>query len=110
MPPPSPSPDHRRRGDGPQLLLSGRASAYSATGTRLYQCGPGDVLWPAGAAGEHVTSLVAEEACRTFTDDACRQALARDAPEGTLPSSSMDTFFASRLQAAPANDSGELST
>ena len=95
--------------DGPQLLLSGRASAYGATGTRLYQCGPGDVLWPAGAAGEHVTSLVAEEACRTLLmTPAARRWL--ETHRKDLALKFYGYVFASRLQAAPANDSGELST
>ena len=51
--------------EGLQLLLSGRASAYDAAGGRMYQCGPGDAIWPAGARDEPVVAMVADEACRT---------------------------------------------
>ncbi|MCE2391352.1 MAG: SulP family inorganic anion transporter [Proteobacteria bacterium] len=52
--------------DGLELLVSGRASAFDAAGSRLYQCGPGDSARPAGAIAEKVTSVVAEEPCRTL--------------------------------------------
>ena len=52
--------------EGLQLLLSGRASAYDAAGTRLYQCSPGDAIWPAGASDEKKTVMVADEPCRTM--------------------------------------------
>ena len=52
--------------EGLQLLLAGRASGYDAAGTRLYQCGPGDAIWPAGAAEQRATSVVADEPCRTM--------------------------------------------
>lgn len=50
---------------GLELLVSGRASAYDAAGARLYQCAPGDAVWPAGAPDEQVAAVVAEEPCRT---------------------------------------------
>ena len=50
---------------GMQLLVSGRASACDAAGGRLYQCAPGDVVWPPGARQENVATVVAEEPCRT---------------------------------------------
>ena len=52
--------------EGLQLLLSGRASAYDGVGARLYQLGPGDAIWPAGAPGGRATSVVADEPCRTM--------------------------------------------
>ena len=52
--------------DGLQLLLSGRASAYDPAGVRLYQCGPGDAIWPSGARDEAAAAVVADEACRTM--------------------------------------------
>jgi len=33
-------------GEGLQLLLSGRASAYDGAGARLYRFSPGDAIWP----------------------------------------------------------------
>lgn len=50
---------------GMQLLISGRASAYDASGARLYQCAPGDAIWPTGALAEQVAAVVAEKPCRT---------------------------------------------
>lgn len=52
--------------EGLQLLLSGRASAYDAAGTRLYQCGPGDAIWPIGASDRKEASMVADNPCRTM--------------------------------------------
>ena len=54
------------RREGLQLLLSGRASACDADGSRLYQCEPGDEVQPAGAMAESVASVVAEEPCRAL--------------------------------------------
>ena len=51
---------------GLQLLLSGRVSGYDSTGTRLFQCGPGDAIWPAGAPEQRATSVIADESCRTM--------------------------------------------
>ena len=51
--------------DGLQLLLSGRASAHDPEGVRLYQCGPGDAIWPAGTPDGTAASVVADETCRT---------------------------------------------
>ncbi|MCE2434048.1 MAG: sodium-independent anion transporter [Candidatus Latescibacteria bacterium] len=47
-----------------QLLLSGRASGYDSAGARLFQCGPGNAIWPADAPDQ--TSVVADEPCRTM--------------------------------------------
>ncbi len=52
--------------EGLQLLLSGRASVYDPAGTRLYQCGPGDAIWPAGSVDEETHSVIADESCRTM--------------------------------------------
>ena len=52
--------------EGLQLLLSGRVSGYDSAGTRLFQCGPGDAIWPAGAAEQRATSMIADEPCRTM--------------------------------------------
>ena len=49
-----------------QLLLSGRASGYDAAGTRLFQFGPGNAIWPAGAPDQRAASVVADEPCRTM--------------------------------------------
>jgi len=51
--------------EGLQLLLSGRASAYDAAGSRLYQFGPGDAVWIAAVLGARAASVVADEACCT---------------------------------------------
>ena len=52
--------------EGLQLLLSGRVSGYDSAGTRLFQRGPGDSIWPAGAPEQRATSVVADEPCRTM--------------------------------------------
>ena len=49
-----------------QLLVSGRASAHDAAGSRLYQCGPGDAVRLPGPMAVKVVSVVAEEPCRTL--------------------------------------------
>ena len=49
-----------------QLLISGRASARDSAGARLYQCGPGDAIWPAEARKGRAASVVADEPCRTM--------------------------------------------
>ena len=49
-----------------QLLIAGRASAYGASGARLYQCGPGDSVRPVGVLQQDVTTVLAEEPCRTM--------------------------------------------
>ena len=51
---------------GLQLLLSGRVSGYDSAGTRLFQCGPGEAIWPAGAAEQRAISVIADESCRTM--------------------------------------------
>ena len=50
---------------GMHLLISGRASAYDADGARLYQCAPGDAIWPTGALAGEVAAVVADRPCRT---------------------------------------------
>ena len=52
--------------EGLQLLLSGRVSAYDSTGVRLYQCGPGDAIWPSRARDRKTTSVVADGPCQTM--------------------------------------------
>ena len=52
--------------EGLQLLVSGRVSAYDAAGTRLYQCGPGDAIWPTGSTDYTKTVMVADESCRAM--------------------------------------------
>ena len=52
--------------EGLQLLLSGRVSGYDSAGTRLFQHGPGDAIWPAGALDEKATSVIADEPCQTM--------------------------------------------
>ena len=52
--------------EGLQLLLAGRASGYDSAGTRLFQCGPGDAIWPTGALDEKATSVVADNPCQTM--------------------------------------------
>ena len=51
---------------GLQLLLSGRASGYDSAGTRLFQSGPGDSIWPASASEQKATFVIADEPCRTM--------------------------------------------
>ncbi len=51
---------------GLQLLLSGRASGYDSAGARLFQLGPGDSIWPAGAPEQTAALIVADEPCRTL--------------------------------------------
>ena len=52
---------------GVQLLTAGRASVYDASGTRLDQCGPGDVVESRSAFEPRsaTRSIVADEACTT---------------------------------------------
>ena len=52
--------------EGLQLLVSGRVSGYDSAGTRLFQHGPGDSIWPAGALDKKATSVIADEPCRTM--------------------------------------------
>ena len=51
---------------GLQLLVSGRASGYDSAGARLFQLGPGDSIWPAGAPEQTAALIVADEPCRTL--------------------------------------------
>ena len=52
--------------EGLQLLLAGRASGYDSAGTRLFQCGPGDSIWPTGASDQKAASVVADDPCQTM--------------------------------------------
>ncbi len=52
--------------EGLQLLLAGRASGYDSAGTRLFQCGPGDAIWPMGASDQKAASVVADDSCQTM--------------------------------------------
>ena len=52
--------------EGLQLLLSGRACAYDSAGSRLYEYGPGDAIWPTAPVDEKEASVVADEPCRTM--------------------------------------------
>ena len=52
--------------EGLQLLLSGRVSGYDSEGTRLFQRGLGDSIWPAGAAEQKAASVIADDSCRTM--------------------------------------------
>ena len=54
--------------DGLQLLIGGQASAYDLTGTRLFQCGPGDAVEPRSAFGPYAaeTAMIADQPCRTM--------------------------------------------
>ena len=56
------------RQDGLQLLIGGQASAYDVTGTRLFQCGPGDAIEPRSAFGAYAaeTAMIADQPCRTM--------------------------------------------
>lgn len=53
-------------GEDLQLLLSGRACAYDSAGSRLYEYGPGDAIWPTAPLDEKEASVVADEPCRTM--------------------------------------------
>ena len=54
--------------DGMHLLVTGHASVHDGDGTRLYQCGPGDVLEPWAAFREHAAAFtaIARSRCRTM--------------------------------------------
>ncbi len=49
-----------------QILLEGRASAYDSAGTRLCQCGTGDLVSPAQRVDARAVSIVADESGRTL--------------------------------------------
>ena len=49
-----------------QLIISGRVSGYDAGEHRLFQCGPGDAVWPKGAPNQKAHRVVADEPCRTM--------------------------------------------
>ena len=86
--------------EGLQLLLSGRASAYDPTGTRLYQCGPGDAIWPAGPMDEETNPVIADEPCRTMVlTPATRRWL--DEHEERLALKLYRYLLASRFRAEP---------
>ena len=52
--------------DGLQFLLSGRASVYDHTGTRLRQFIPGDAIWPVRKLDDHANLVLADDSCRTM--------------------------------------------
>ena len=87
--------------EGLQLLISGRASGYDASGTRLYQCGPGDAIWPA----QTTTSVIANEPCRTMVLTPAAQSKLEET-EQQLTLKLYRYLLSSRLQADPAT--GEL--
>ena len=55
--------------DGLQLVVVGQATVHDVDGTRLFQCGPGDVVEPWAAFSEHLASatVIARDPCRTMT-------------------------------------------
>ena len=55
-----------RSQDGLQFLLSGRASVYDHTGTRLRQFIPGDAIWPVRKLDDHANLVLADDSCRTM--------------------------------------------
>ena len=52
--------------EGLELLISGRASVFDSTGTRLYQCVPGDPIRPSGVMDGQAATVVADETCQTM--------------------------------------------
>ena len=52
--------------DGLQFLLSGRASVYDRTGTRLRQFIPGDAIWPIRKLDDIANLVVADDSCQTM--------------------------------------------
>ena len=73
--------------DGLQLLVSGHVSVHDAEGTRLYQCGPGDVVEAWAAFSEHIASVsaIARDPCRTMVlTAAARELLESDDNELSL--------------------------
>ena len=91
--------------EGLQLLISGRASGYDASGTRLYQCGPGDAVWPADASAQTATSVIANESCRTMELTPAAQSKLEE-NEQQLTLKLYRYLLAGRLQADPTT--GEL--
>lgn len=53
-------------GENLQLLLAGRASGYDLSEARLFQCVPGDGIWPNDAPARKAIRVVADEPCRTM--------------------------------------------
>ena len=83
-----------------QLLLSGRASACDSAGARLFQCGPGDAIWPAGASDEKAAAVIADEPCRTMVLTAAALGRLEREEEG-LALKLYRYLLAGRLQADP---------
>ncbi len=52
--------------EGLQLLISGRASAHEAAGTRFRQYSPGDAIWPVDPSDEKAPTVSADEPCETM--------------------------------------------
>ncbi len=87
--------------EGLRLLLSGRASVFDSTGARLYQCGPGDAIWPADPLDEKANSVIADQPCRTMVlTPAARCWL--DEHEERLALKLYRYLLASRFRAEPA--------
>ena len=73
--------------DGLQLLREGRASQFDASGARLLQLSPGDVIEPRGAfdASAAVNSTIAAQRCRTLVlAPDVRERLERSDPQRML--------------------------
>ena len=51
---------------GLQMLMSGRASARDAAGTRFRQYGPGDAIWPVGPSDAEPLTVSADGSCQTM--------------------------------------------
>ena len=71
--------------EGLQLLLAGRASGYDSAGTRLFQCGPGEAIWPTGASDQKAASVVADAPCQTMVLTPGRPRLAGAARRAAYP-------------------------
>jgi SulP family sulfate permease len=52
--------------EGLQLLMSGRASAHDAAGTRVRQYSPGDAIWPVHPSDEEASTVSADITCNTM--------------------------------------------
>ena len=87
-----------------QLLLSGRASGYDSAGTRLFQFGPGDAIWPEGAPDQ--TSVVADESCQTMVLTSFTRGWLEENEEG-LVLKLYRYLLGGRLQAEPGGRQGQ---
>ena len=83
-----------------QLLLTGRVSGYDSAGARLFQLGPGDSIWPAGAPEQRASLVSADEPCRTMVlTPAVLDGLERE--EGRLALKLYRYLLAGRLEPDP---------